>query len=299
MYMETQSIELSGVSVPVKNLEKIYFPESGLSKADVLDYYIYAAPYILPHIKNKPFTMIHFPHGLGGDGKSFYQKQRPDGAPDWLEGVKLPSEKRGAIDWCLVNDEASVAYMVNRGVLEMHTWFSRLPDLNKADVAVIDLDPGGATGFHEARILARAFRSLLDELKLKSFPKTSGGRGIHIYIPIALTPFDRIQSFLIPLCRIIADAYPEAATMERFIHKRGNRVYLDAVQNNNGKTIAAPYSLRVRPGAPVSAPLFWEELDDDYLSPQSINISNIKSRIEKYGDLMKDLYSYKQILPKL
>ena len=297
--METQSIELSGVNVPLKNLEKIYFPESELSKADVLEYYIFAAPLILPHIKDKPFTMIHFPHGMGGDAKSFYQKQRPDGAPGWLDGVTLPSEKRGTIDWCLVNDEASIAYMVNRGVLEMHTWFSRLPDLGKADVAVVDLDPSGASGFHEARILARAFRSLLDELKLKSFPKTSGGRGIHIYIPITLTSFDKIQSFLIPLCRIVAEAYPEAATMERFVHKRGNRVYLDAVQNWGGKTIAAPYSLRVRKGAPVSAPLFWEELDDDSLSPESINIVNIKSRIERYGDLMKDIYSHRQILPKI
>lgn len=285
--------------MPVKNLEKLYFPESNITKADVLEYYIFAAPYILPHIKDKPFTMIHFPHGLGGDGKSFYQKQRPDGAPDWLEGVSLPSETRGHIDWCLVNDEASVAYMVNRGVLEMHTWFSRLPDLSRADVAVVDLDPSGATGFHEARILARAFRSLLEELKLKSFPKTSGGRGIHIYIPIALTPFDKIQEFLLALCRILTDAYPELATTERIINKRGNRVYLDAVQNHGGKTIAAPYSLRVRKGAPVSAPLLWEELDGDGLSPADINITNIKSRIERYGDLTDGIYSIKQILPKI
>ena len=297
--METQAIELSGVTVPLKNLDKIYFPDSELSKADVLDYYIFAAPYILPHIKDKPFTMIHFPHGMGGDGKSFYQKQRPDNAPEWLDGVTLQSQRRGHIDWCLVNDAASVAYMVNRGVLEMHTWFSRLPDLNKADVAVVDLDPSGATGFREARILARAFHALLDELKITAVPKTSGGRGIHIYIPITLTPFDKIQEFLTSLCRVITEAYPEIATMERLIERRGNRVYLDAVQNNSGKTIAAPYSMRVRKGAPVSAPLLWEELDGDSLSPADINITNIKSRISQYGDLMADFYSIKQILPKL
>ncbi len=297
--METQTLDLSGVSVPVKHLDKLYFPESQTTKADVLEYYIWAAPYILPHIKDKPFTMIHFPHGLSGDGKSFYQKQRPDGAPEWLDGVTLPSKARGQIDWCLVNDEASLAYMANRGVLEMHTWFSRLPDLSRADIAAIDLDPTGAVGFHEARVIARAFRALLTELHLQSFPKTSGGRGIHIYIPIALTPFEKIQEFLTPLCRIIKDAYPELATTERMIEKRGNRVYLDAVQVGGGKTLAAPYSLRVRPGAPVSAPLLWEELDDDRVKPADFNIVSIKARVEKYGDLMKDMYSIKQLLPKL
>jgi len=297
--METQSIAFNDITVPLKNLEKVYFPESGVSKADVLEYYLFAAPYILPHIKDKPFTMIHFPHGLGGDGKMFYQKQRPDNAPDWLHSVRLDSEKRGHIDWCLVNDEASLSYMVNRGVLEMHTWFSRLPDLDRADIAVIDLDPSGATGYPQARILAQAFHSLLDELKIKAFPKTSGGRGIHIAIPIALTPFNKIQEFLLSLCRIIAEAYPETATMERFIDKRGNRVYLDAVQNQAGKTIAAPYSLRVKRGAPVSAPLFWEELEDEFFTPADINITNIKSRIERYGDLTEGFYSIKQILPRI
>jgi bifunctional non-homologous end joining protein LigD len=288
-------IYIDNRTVPLKHLEKFYFPDEGITKADIMDYYIYAAPYLLPHIEGKPFSMIHFPHGLGGDGKSFYQKQRPADAPGWLKSVELPSgNERGAIDWCLVNDAAGVLYMVNRGVPEMHTWFSRLPDLSRPDVAVLDLDPPDGADFGGVKKIALFFKKLLDGLSLKSYPKLSGGSGLHIYIPIEPRPFPDVQKFLSSLCAIAAREYPALATTERPIAKRGARTYLDAVQNARGKTIAAPYSLRVKPGAPIAAPLHWDELKARALRPASCNLKNIRGRLEREGDLTAGMYGIRQ-----
>ena len=294
-----QTLNIHGTPVPLKNLGKPYGGEADTAtKGDVIDYYVRIAPYLLPHIYDKPFCMIHFPHGVRG-GKSFYQKERPPDAPAWLKSVALPSTKRGEINWCLVNNAASIAYMAGRSVIEMHTWFSRLPDLSRPDVAVIDLDPSGEAGFGEARQTALLFRTLLSQLKLRAVPKTSGGQGIHIYIPIAPVPFGEVQSFLKKLCQIVADSYPHLATLERTVGARGSRIYLDAVQNAHGKTIAAPYSLRAKEGLPVSAPLLWEELDNPELSPLSYNIYNIWSRLKEAGDPMGGLYESAQELPRL
>jgi len=288
-------IYIDNQTVPLKNLEKFYFPDEGITKADILDYYIYVAPYLLLHIIDKPFSMIHFPHGLGGDRKSFYQKQRPADAPEWLQSVELPSgNERGSIDWCLVNDTASVLYMVNRGVPEMHTWFSRLPDLERPDIAVMDLDPSEGSDFADVKKIALLFKKLLDGLGLKSFPKLSGGSGLHIYIPIAPHPFKDVQKFLLALCEIVIKEYPNIATTERIVAKRGSKIYLDAIQNAAGKTIAAPYSLRVKPGAPVAVPLHWDELKSRVLKPGLYNLKNVRHRLDNVGDLMAGMYEIKQ-----
>lgn len=293
-----KNIFIDNVYVPLKRLNKIYSEKDDIAKVEIIDYYIKIAPYLLPHIKNKPFSMIHFPEGVGG--KNFYQKQCPVNAPEWLETIKLESSsEKGYITWCLINDAASIIYMANRSVIEMHTWFSRLPDLKKPDVAVIDLDPSGNTGFGEAIVIARAFRFLLKQLNIYAVPKTSGSRGIHIYIPIKPLPFDEVQNFLNKLCGVVVATYPNLATTERIVKNRGDKIYLDAVQNASGKTIIAPYSLRVRVNLPVAAPLLWEELDNDNLKAADFNIKNIFARLEKNGDLMKNFYAKAQTLPEI
>ena len=167
------------------------------------------------------------------------------------------------------------------------------------DIAVIDLDPSGDTGFHEAVFIARIFKNILDQLKIYALPKTSGGRGLHICIPIKECSFDRVQHFLKSICTLVASAYPDYATLERVVAKRGNKIYLDAVQNAYGKTIAAPYSLRARPHLPVSTPLLWDELNDETLSPAHFTMRNITERLDSLGDLLKDFYKKAQILPHL
>jgi bifunctional non-homologous end joining protein LigD len=290
-------LTLNNRAVPLKNLNKIYSKDDGVLKAEIIEYYANMANFLIPHIQNKPFSQLYFPEGVGG--KMFYQKQKPVNAPAWLNSVTLPSSKKGELEWCLVNDAASVVYMANRSVIEMHTWFSRLPNLAMPDVAVIDLDPSGGSGFNEARVLAKAFGVLLKELNIFAVPKTSGGRGMHIYIPIKPIPFVEIQQFLQTLCSIIALNFKNIATTERTVNKRGDKIYLDYIQNAYGKTIAAPYSLRARGHLPVSAPLLWSELDDINLNPATFNIKNIFNRIETVGDLFKDFYLKAQALPAL
>ena len=292
----TKTMFLNNKYVLIKRPDKIYSAEDGILKSEIIDYYEKIAPYILPHIHNKPFSMIHFPEGVGG--KFFYQKERPQDAPDWLENIKLKSSsEKGFINWCLVNDTASIIYMANRSVIEMHTWFSRLPNLEKPDIAVVDLDPSGDTGFKEAVYIAKAFKILLKELSIYAVPKTSGSRGIHICIPIKPVPFSEVQKFLNHLCLIVVSTYPKLCTTERIVKSRGNKIYLDAVQNAQGKTIIAPYSLRAKVNIPFSAPLLWEELDNENLKASDFNIKNIFNRLNEKGDLFKDFYNKAQTLP--
>jgi len=298
--MENTFVHHNAPAMPsLKNLDKPYdaFDGGNATKGDIVDYYICAAPYLLPHIINKPFSMIHTPEGVRG-GKVFYQKERPKNAPEWLESVAVPSSKRGVINWCLVNDTAGLIYMVSRSVIETHSWFSRYPHLDKPDIAVIDLDPSGESGFIETVTAAKAFGALLAQMSIFAIPKTSGGKGAHICIPIIPTPYYEVQEFLNILCGIVAKTLPDITTLERSVQKRGNKIYLDAVQFGQGKTIASPYSLRAKKGLPVSAPLFWYELED-FKNPASINIYNIFDRLSKTGDPMVDFYGNAQKLPKL
>jgi len=288
-------LTIGGRDVEVTHLEKVYFPEEGITKGDLIEYYIRMSPYILPYLKDRPFTMVPYPHGV--EGKLFYQKQRPENAPAWMAGVKVPSEKRGHIDYCLVNDIPSLVFMANKGCIELHGWFSRAPALDKPDVAIFDLDPSGNTGFADAVAAARLIKVILDEYGLTAVPKTSGMTGLHIVIPIRPTSFSEVQDFLKAICRVVEKAHPERFTTERTVAKRGDRVYLDAIQNARGKTIPSPYSVRPSPMATVSAPLTWEEVHDDTLTPARFTMRNIEERVKELGDLFAPVYSLRQVLP--
>lgn len=281
-------------SVPVTSLDKVMFPEIGATKADVIDYYIRISAYILPYLKNRPFSMIPFVNGANGE--SFFQKQRPGGAPKWLKSVAVASSSR-TIDFCLINNLSSLIYMANRGCLEMHTWFSRYPNLDKPDVAVFDIDPSGHTGFEEARAAAKIIKTILDSFSLWSIPKTSGKSGIHVFVPIRPTPFEHVRNFLRYVCKLVEKTQSGLFTLERSIQKRGDRVYLDAVQISRGKTLPAPYSLRATPFGNVSTPISWEELNNPKLNAETFTIDNIENRLKKKGDLFAPIYSLRQTLP--
>lgn len=284
--------------VKVTNLDKIFWPELGLTKGDLIDYYIRIGPQLLPYIKNRPFSMKPFPDGV--EGKSFYQKDCPKEAPDWITTTPIPSERKGVVNWCVINDIPSLIWIANRACIEMHTWFSRLPVLDKPDIAVLDIDPSGNTGFRESVQIAVLFKTLLDELGMTAVPKTSGATGMHIYLPIEpVYSFSEVRTFLLKLCQLVEQAAPHLSTLERNVKKRGDRVYLDAVQNASAKTIPAPYSLRPTPRATVSAPLLWEELSEPDLSPDNFTMQNIFARIDELGDLFETTLSQRQRLPNL
>jgi len=288
------TINVQGYNVELSNIDKMLFPQVNIKKGDLIDYYIKYSPYVLKWLKNRPFTMVPFPDGV--EGKSFYQKRIPDNSPEFLESITLPSKRKESIEWCLINNLPSLIYIVNRACIEMHTWFSRVPEYNKPDVAIFDLDPSGNTDYKNAINAAKLIHVVLEELNVKSFPKTSGATGIHIVIPIEPTPFAEVQQFLSRVCMMVEKADPEHFTTQRIIEKRGDKVYLDAVQNARGKTIPSPYSVRPTPQATVSTPLTWDEIEQG-INPTDFRIDTIDQRMKKVGDLFEPVYELHQKLP--
>lgn len=294
--MSTKEVfQVDGREIALTNLEKEYFPEIHATKAELIEYYLRMAPVILPYLKDRPFSMLHYPDGI--HGKTFYQKQRPDDAPEWLKSVNIASHTK-TIDWCLINDTPSLLYMVNRSCIETHAWFSRLPELDEPDVAIFDLDPSGNTGYTEAVEAALLVKTALDAYGLTAIPKISGKTGVHVVVPIAPAPFEKVRRFLSVVCKAIEKTRPELFTTERFIKNRGDKVYLDAVQNARGKTLPSPYSVRATPGANVSAPVTWEELQKG-ITPAQFHIRNMEQRLRDTGDLFAPVYSLRQRLPAL
>lgn len=286
---------VEGKNVTLTNTEKIYFPEIDATKGELIEYYVRMADYILPYLSGRPFSMLHYPDGI--HGKTFYQKQRPDDAPEWLQSVLLPSSEKTK-DWCLVNDLPSLIYMANRSCIEMHAWFSRLPNLDKPDVAIFDLDPSGDTGYKEAVAAALLVKTALDAYGLVGIPKLSGKTGVHVVVPIEPVPYENARDFLKLICKSIERTQPELFTTERTIVKRGNRVYLDAVQNGRGKTLPSPYSVRATPEANVSAPVTWQELSSG-ITPKNFTMRSMQARIDTVGDLFTPVYTLRQKLPSL
>ena len=286
---------VNGKEVEVTHLDKVMFPKVGINKAELINYYIQYAKYILPWLKDRPFTMVPYPHGV--EGKHFYQKRQPEKAPDYLRSVTLPSDsEKGDIAWSLVNDLPSIVYMANRACIEMHAWFSRVPHLLEPDVAIFDLDPSGNTGYEDAVAAAKLIHIILDDMGVKAFPKTSGATGLHVVIPIEPTPYEKVREFLTAVCKLVVQADPEHFTIERTIKKRGDKVYLDAVQNAKGKTIPSPYSVRATDDATVSTPITWQELERG-IDPKLFTLQTMDQRMKDVGDLFEPVYTMRQKLP--
>jgi bifunctional non-homologous end joining protein LigD len=268
------------------NLDKMYFPNAGLTKGDVLDYYREMAPFILPYLKDRPLSLLRHPNGV--TGKSFFQKdvsRQPP--PDWVETATIPSESTGKdVRYIVCQDSDSLLYVANLGTIEINPWNSRLKDLDKPDYLVIDLDPEGVpfTAVIEA---AQHVRELLEEGCADSYCKTSGKTGLHIYVPLgARYEYEQVRQFAEVIARLIHDQLPETTSVERRPSKRQHKVYLDYLQNSMGQTLAAPYSLRPTPEATVSTPLRWQEVNRK-LDPTKFTLRTMPRRLDKLGDLWK------------
>lgn len=285
--------------VELSNLEKVFWPEEGYTKAHLLRYYAAVSPYLLPHLAGRPMVMSRYPEGI--KGHSFYQKECPDYAPAWLPTVALPSGgRRGKINYVLVEDLAGLLWVVNQGAIEMHPWLSLWSRPDYPTAAVLDLDPAPPAGFAEARELALRLRPLLAELGLKVYPKTSGATGLHLYLPTERRyTYAEVRRALAAIAGTCVQAWPELCTLERAVKLRAGRVYIDVSQNARGKTIAAVYSVRPLPGAPVSFPLTWEELEDDKLDPGRFNLASVPAILAHRGDLFAPVLREEQNLDGL
>ncbi len=264
------------------NLGKVFFPENGYTKGDLVDWYRSAAPFMLPFLRDRPLVLTRYPDGIRG--KSFFQKDAPEWTPAWVRRLKVWSEERGAeVDHFVCDDERTLLFLANLGTIPIHVWSSRAPDLGRPDWCVVDLDPKEAPFSHVVEI-ARALKKLCDDLGLPCFAKTTGQAGMHVLLPLGgQMTHEQSRQLAGLLGRALCDELPGIATMVRATAARGGKVYVDTLQNGQGKTIAAPYCVRPRPGAPVSAPLRWSEVNVK-LDPARFTIRTMPARLRRLKD---------------
>jgi len=285
--------------VRLSNLDKPFWPEEGITKGDLLSYYRDVAPTVVPHLKDRPFTMKRYPDGAYG--KFFFQKDAPKHMPDWIPRVELvvttrdtPRQRR-KIQAPLINDELALLWMVNMGCIDLNTWYSRVNKFNRPDFVLFDLDPSDDVGFKETIEVALLVKQALDALELESVVKTSGSDGIHVLVPIARRhTFDQTREFSEIVASALARTHRGLVTTEWTRAKRRG-VLIDSNQNGEGKTIASAYSVRPREGAPVSTPLRWDEVNEK-LDPREFTMDVVRGRIEEYGDLFEPVLHGRQSL---
>ena len=273
--------------VVVTNPDKVFFPEKGLTKNDLVSYYERVAEWMLPYLKNRPLVLTRFPDGI--HGKSFYQRDAPDFVPEWVKRTSLWTQTEDRdIDYFMVDDAPALKYLANMGAIPVHVWHSRIDSLERPDWCVLDLDPKEAP-FEDVIKVAKEIRDLLEEIELPGYLKTSGASGLHILLPMArhLT-HDQSRSFGELLARVIVARRPDICTVVRAVRERSSKVYIDYMQNRHGQLIVAPFSARAEAAASVSMPIKWSELNGR-LRNANYHIENALRRLQRNGDPMRDL----------
>ena len=275
--------------------EKILFPDDGITKGELAAYYEGIAPIMIPHIRARPVTMERFPAGIGKKG--FIQKDVSKGFPAWLERIEVP-KKDGVVHHPIVTDTRSLLWLANQNSITPHVWTSRAPDLHHPDICVFDLDPSKDD---EAmlRFAALALRVFLDEIGLPSWVKTSGSKGFHIVVPLdRKTHMGDVAGFAHAVGALLVRRYPDVLTQEFHKVDRGTRILVDTGRNGYSATFAAVYAVRPKPGAPVSAPCTWEEIDKGTVHPRSFTVRNMADRIGDVGDLWAEMLKKKRSLTR-
>ncbi|HSJ58895.1 MAG TPA: non-homologous end-joining DNA ligase, partial [Anaerolineae bacterium] len=278
------TVDAGGREVPVSSLDKVYWPDDGLTKGDMIDYYCDMADLVLPYVVDRPMTLVRFPSGIEGD--SFYQKDI-DYAPDWIETYSVPSKSKGdPVDYLLCQDAASLIWMANLGSIPLNPWNSRIHKPDHPDYLVIDLDPLDVS-FADVVRVALVVREVLESVELTHVCKTSGSTGLHIFVPLgARYSYEQTEQFGTLIGHLVQARLPDITSLARSPKDRKGKVYLDMLQNRRGQTLTAPYSLRARPGAPVSTPLRWEEVTAE-LDPRDLHLRNTRERVDELGDLWR------------
>lgn len=279
------------IEVKISNPEKVYWPNEGITKGEMIEYYRRISPYLFPYLKNRPQSLHRFPEGI--NGMRFYQKNVDHMPPQWVATETIySSSNEETVNYITPNNKETIIYMANLGCIEMNPWSSRVGSLEKPDYSIIDLDPEEIS-FSEVIKAAQKVHEVLESLGVKSYPKTSGKTGIHIYIPLgAKYTYEQSKNFAHLVVMKVHELLSKTTSLERLPKKRQGKVYLDYLQNNIGATLAAPYSLRPVVGVPVATPLFWEEVKKE-LNPKDFNIKTIFDRVGKIGDIFEPVLKEK------
>jgi bifunctional non-homologous end joining protein LigD len=280
-----QIIRVGRYDVEITHPAKVLFPEDGITKGDLIDYYGRIASWILPHVRARPLALERYPDGI--DNTRIFQKNVPPYYPDWIKTVTVP-KVGGTVTHVVCDNKATLVYLANQACITPHIWLSRIDKLDYPDQLVFDLDPS-SENFEVVIATAQSFRELLDELELPSYVKTTGSRGLHVAVPLDRTEeFDSVRKLARRLAEIVVMEDPKHRTLEQRVTKRGGRIFVDTNRNAYAQTIAPAFAVRARSGAPVSTTLNWTELEKKDLRPDGVNIRSIFKRLEKVGDPWKD-----------
>jgi bifunctional non-homologous end joining protein LigD len=298
----TVEVKVGGKTLKLSNLDKVLYPEVGFTKGQVIDYYTRIAPVLLPHLKDHPLTLKRYPNGV--DDKFFYEKQSPSHRPDWVKTVPIPARGR-TIDFTLANNLPTLVWLANLADLELHTSLSKAKEITRPTTLAFDLDPGPPATVVECSEVALWLRGIFDELKLESFPKTSGSKGMQIYVPLnnPAASYDYTKPFAKALAELLEKQHPKHVVSTQKKELRPKKVLIDWSQNDEHKTTINVYSLRAKSRPTVSTPLAWDEVEKilDSGDPESavFDSDDVLARVEKHGDLFEPVIKLKQKLPEL
>src|SRR3984885_2580060 len=294
-------IEVAGKKVVVSNLEKVLYPAAGFTKGQVIDYYVRIAPVLLPHLKNRPITLKRYPDGV--DGFFFYEKQCPSHRPDWVKTTEVPSQREeGKIDYCLMNDLPALVWAANLADLELHTFLHRAPAITRPPSLAFYLDPGAPADMVLCCRVALWLRAIFDELGLQSFAKTSGSKGLQIYVPLnTAATYEKTKAFARTLAEKLEREHPEAVVSRMQKALRKGKVLIDWSQNDEHKTTVNVYSLRAKSQPTVSTPVTWGEVERVLKTGDPSRVvfdseATLK-RVKQHGDLFAPLLTLQQRLP--
>jgi bifunctional non-homologous end joining protein LigD len=278
------------VSVTITHPDKLLFPGDGFTKADIAEYYEAVSEWMLPHIRNRPISMLRFTDGIDGDG--FFHKNVPDHYPDWIKRVEV--EKRGGtLVHALICDTQTLVYLVGQNMITPHVWLSRADRLRQPDRVVFDLDPAPGADFTAVRKAARRTGELLREIGMEPFAQVTGSKGIHVWTPLRRrATFADVKPFARAAAELLASRHPDDLTTEFRKSERGGRILIDVMRNAYAQTTVPPYAVRPRPGAPVATPIAWEELSDSKLRPDRWTVKSVLRRLDADGDPWADIASF-------
>jgi bifunctional non-homologous end joining protein LigD len=283
------------VKVEITHPDRVLFPDDGITKGDVVDYYAEVAAVMVPHLKGRPLTLWRYPRGI--DQHGFVQQDFGGAMPDWMGAAKVAKEG-GTVVHPVADRRDALVWLANQNCVTPHAWLSRRDRLDEPDLIVIDLDPT-TTDFAPVRAAARACADVLDDLGLTSYLKTTGSRGLHVVVPISRGPdYDTVRQFARDVADVVAADDPAHRTVEMRKDKRGNRVYLDVMRNAYAQTAVAPYAVRARRGAPVATPLEWDELGGRGLRPDRFTLRDVPKRIAEQGDPWADMRKHARSLSR-
>jgi bifunctional non-homologous end joining protein LigD len=297
-------LNVAGRTLLVSNLDKVLYPEAGFTKAQVIDYYIRIAPVLLPHLKDRPITLKRYPDGV--EGFFFYEKQCPSHRPKWVQTATVPSSRRAekCIDYCVMNDLPALVWAANLADLELHTFLHRAPAIARPTALAFDLDPGPPADIVLCCQVGLWLRAILDELRLESFAKTSGSKGLQIFVPLnTATTYEKTKAFAQALAGRLERAHPGQIVSHMQKSLRKGKVLIDWSQNDDHKTTVNVYSLRAKSKPTVSTPVTWAEVETCWKRKASARLSflsdEVLRRVKKHGDLFEPVLTLKQRLPSL